>query len=175
MTEFGWSKSYRKYILQITQPSQYRYAKLQYRFAVISGSPSKNSITSWWSLASRSGEVWALDCPLAFNPPEYVSHLAPDVPWRLAHLNGLHPYFTGWSVNRITIPSAFHCRIWGSTIKPTHTSLQYVRVCHANWLELAWWADRNIPTLGFVRVHQLQIWWQQPNRSNFCPNFVGVF
>ena len=36
----GWSISYRKYILQITQPSQYRYAKLQYRFAVISGSPS---------------------------------------------------------------------------------------------------------------------------------------
>ena len=38
----GWSISYRKYILQITQPSQYRYAKLQYRFAVISGSPSRN-------------------------------------------------------------------------------------------------------------------------------------
>ena len=36
----GWSISYRKYILKITQPSQYRYAKLQYRFAVISGSPS---------------------------------------------------------------------------------------------------------------------------------------
>ena len=31
---------YRKYIQQITQPSQYRYAKLQYRFAVTSGSPS---------------------------------------------------------------------------------------------------------------------------------------
>ena len=26
--------------MQITQPSQYRYAKLQYRFAVTSGSPS---------------------------------------------------------------------------------------------------------------------------------------
>ena len=34
-------KSYRKYILQITQPSQYRYAKLQYRFAVTSGSTVK--------------------------------------------------------------------------------------------------------------------------------------
>ena len=32
-------RSYRKYILQITQPSQYRYAKLQYRFVVTSGSP----------------------------------------------------------------------------------------------------------------------------------------
>ena len=30
-----------KYILQITQPSQYRYAKLQYRFAVTSWSPSR--------------------------------------------------------------------------------------------------------------------------------------
>ena len=30
----GWPRSYRKYILQITQPSQYGYAKLQYRFAV---------------------------------------------------------------------------------------------------------------------------------------------
>ena len=27
---------YRKYILQITQPSQYRYTELQYRFVVIS-------------------------------------------------------------------------------------------------------------------------------------------
>ena len=31
---------YRKYILQITQPSQYRYMQLQYRFAVISEAPS---------------------------------------------------------------------------------------------------------------------------------------
>ena len=37
----GWPRSYRKYLLQITQPSQYRYANLQYRFAVTSGSPSK--------------------------------------------------------------------------------------------------------------------------------------
>ena len=29
----GWPRSYHKYILQITQPSQYRYAKSQYRFA----------------------------------------------------------------------------------------------------------------------------------------------
>ena len=33
--------SYRKYILQITQPSQYRCAQLQYRFAVISEALSK--------------------------------------------------------------------------------------------------------------------------------------
>ena len=32
--------SYRKYILQIKQPSQYKYTKLQYSFAVISGAPS---------------------------------------------------------------------------------------------------------------------------------------
>ena len=32
---------YRKYILQITQPSQYRSTQLQYRFAVISDAPSK--------------------------------------------------------------------------------------------------------------------------------------
>ena len=31
---------YRKYILQITQPFQYRYTQLQYRFAVISKAPS---------------------------------------------------------------------------------------------------------------------------------------
>ena len=36
----GWSISYRTYIRQIKQPSRYRYAKLQYRFAVISGSPN---------------------------------------------------------------------------------------------------------------------------------------
>ena len=35
-----WHRSYRKYILQTTQPSQYRNAKLQYRFVVTSGSPS---------------------------------------------------------------------------------------------------------------------------------------
>jgi len=32
--------SYRKYKLQITQPSQYRCTQLQYRFAVISDAPS---------------------------------------------------------------------------------------------------------------------------------------
>ena len=36
-----WPRSYRKLKLQITQPSQYRNAKLQYRCAVISGSTSK--------------------------------------------------------------------------------------------------------------------------------------
>ena len=33
----GWSISYHKSILQITQPSQYRYMQLRYRSAVISG------------------------------------------------------------------------------------------------------------------------------------------
>ena len=32
--------SYRKCILQITHPSQYKYTKLQHRFAVISEAPS---------------------------------------------------------------------------------------------------------------------------------------
>ena len=41
----GWPRSYRKYILQIKQPSQHRYAKLQYRFAVTSGSPSTCVVT----------------------------------------------------------------------------------------------------------------------------------
>ena len=41
-TTTGWPRSYRKYILQITQPSQYRCAKLQYMFAVNSGSPSRS-------------------------------------------------------------------------------------------------------------------------------------
>ena len=41
----GWPRSYRKYILQITQPSQYGYAKLQYRFAVTSGSSSTSSLS----------------------------------------------------------------------------------------------------------------------------------
>ena len=36
----GWPISYRKYILQITQPSQCKVTKLQYRFVVISGAPS---------------------------------------------------------------------------------------------------------------------------------------
>ena len=36
----GWPRSYSKYIFQIAQPSQYRYANLQNRFAVTSGSPS---------------------------------------------------------------------------------------------------------------------------------------
>ena len=35
-----WARSYRKYILKITQPSQYGYAKLQYGFVVTSGSLS---------------------------------------------------------------------------------------------------------------------------------------
>ena len=32
--------NYRKYILQITQPSQYRYTQLKYKFSVISEAPS---------------------------------------------------------------------------------------------------------------------------------------
>ena len=39
-TYTGWPRSYRKYILQITQPSQSGYAKSQYRYAVVSWSPS---------------------------------------------------------------------------------------------------------------------------------------
>ena len=47
-TTFYWgTRSYRKYILQITQPSLYGYAKLQYRFAVTSGSPSRRK--EWMS------------------------------------------------------------------------------------------------------------------------------
>ena len=42
----GWPRSYRKYILQITQPTRYGYAKLQYSFAVTSWSPSS---TEWFS------------------------------------------------------------------------------------------------------------------------------
>ena len=38
---------YRKYILQITQPSQYRYTQLQYRFAVISEAPSTYMGRTW--------------------------------------------------------------------------------------------------------------------------------
>ena len=38
---------YRKQILQITQPSQYRFAKLQCRYAVTSGSPSIFSYTAY--------------------------------------------------------------------------------------------------------------------------------
>ena len=37
----GLPRSYRKYIQQITQPSLYRYEKLQYRFAVTSWSPRR--------------------------------------------------------------------------------------------------------------------------------------
>ena len=44
-THTGWPRSYRKYILQIMQPSQYENAKLQYRFAVTSGSPSRYTTT----------------------------------------------------------------------------------------------------------------------------------
>ena len=46
----GWPRSYCKYILRITQPSQYGYAKLQYRFAVTSGSPSSLSAKATWLL-----------------------------------------------------------------------------------------------------------------------------
>ena len=45
--------SYRKYILQITQPSQYRCTQLQYRFTVISEAPSTLS-HSKSKLQSRS-------------------------------------------------------------------------------------------------------------------------
>ena len=41
----GWARRYRKYILQTTQPSQYGYVKLQYRFAVTSGTPSRVDLT----------------------------------------------------------------------------------------------------------------------------------
>ena len=43
-----WPISYRKYILQITQPSQYGYLKLQYRFAVTSVAPSSMSCICYY-------------------------------------------------------------------------------------------------------------------------------
>ena len=45
-----WPRWYRTYILQITQPSQSRYAKLPYRFPVTSGSPS----TIYWNLFNNN-------------------------------------------------------------------------------------------------------------------------
>ena len=71
----GWSISYRKYILQITKPSRYRYAKLQYRFAVISGSPSR------WRLDIR--------CTTSTAPCTVQN-------------NSIQRYFTRW--NRILCP-----------------------------------------------------------------------
>ena len=54
----GWPRSYRKYILQITQPSQYGYTKLQYRFAATSGSPSIIiSHRYWWIVYPYLPEV----------------------------------------------------------------------------------------------------------------------
>ena len=38
---------YRKYVLQITQPSLYRYTQLMYRFAVISEAPSMFLQLTW--------------------------------------------------------------------------------------------------------------------------------
>ena len=40
----GRPRSYRKYILQIKQPSKYRYTHLQYRSAAISEAPSNNTL-----------------------------------------------------------------------------------------------------------------------------------
>ena len=57
--------SSRKYILQITQPSQYKYTKLQYRFAVFSGAPSTMVINKF--------DVWANNLNTAFSVcPLYV-------------------------------------------------------------------------------------------------------
>ena len=54
----------RKYILQITQYSQYRYAKLQYRFAVISGSPSICTFHEYRrSRAQYTNIAFHLSCP----------------------------------------------------------------------------------------------------------------
>ena len=44
-----------KYILQIAQPSKYGYTKLQYRFAVTSGSPS---IVLQEEFADQIGEMF---------------------------------------------------------------------------------------------------------------------
>ena len=47
LCEYTWrSIYYRKYVLQITQPSQYRYTQLQYRFALIYEAPSILDIIS---------------------------------------------------------------------------------------------------------------------------------
>ena len=61
LNRIGWPGSYRKYMLQITRPSSYGYAKLQYRFAVTTGSPSSKiprlsvRILYWNSTNARSG------------------------------------------------------------------------------------------------------------------------
>ena len=52
---------YRKYILQNTQPSQYRYTQLQYRFEVISQAPSMTKKYFLYSdlLHKMDKTVWA--------------------------------------------------------------------------------------------------------------------
>ena len=67
---------YRKYILQIPQPSPYSYAKLRYRFAVTSGSPR--------ILYGSSGHV-AYMCGLR----KIVCKLVYFHTWNFMHMNEL--------------------------------------------------------------------------------------
>ena len=49
-----------KYILQITQPSQYKYTQLQYRFEVISEAPSSRiRLCGFWVFSTRIRRMWA--------------------------------------------------------------------------------------------------------------------
>ena len=68
----GRPRSYRKYILQISQPSQYRYAKLQYRFAVISGSPSMPVTTYAHSKIHNTLQYSTLRLPGEFHKYAFV-------------------------------------------------------------------------------------------------------
>ena len=73
----GWPRNYRKYTLQITQPSQYGCVKSQYGFAVTSGSPSTVQVSIYLSR-------FALP-PLLFNVSIYPPSILP-ICYRLASI-----------------------------------------------------------------------------------------
>ena len=85
-----WPGSYRKYIMQITQPSQYGYAKLQYRFAVTSWSPSTCSLVLCSCFSSWSR--WSSVFPQLGHPPSptmcFLSFLYTDTT--------INPNSIGW-------------------------------------------------------------------------------
>ena len=76
--------SYRKYILQITQPSQYRCTQLQYRFAVITEAPSMLAQALVTSARLQMLSERGKGAP--YSPPSsylffYLSSVSPYIQW----------------------------------------------------------------------------------------------
>ena len=115
-------------ILQITQPSQYRYAKLQYRFVVTSGSPSSKELFFKKWLSTSELKIFTGKCmkykTIVVN---ILPHLLVKSYWFKGHLYISKDYLLNFGSLTMDFNRKFHQIKMRSLIFPHLYKLYYLQ------------------------------------------------